>query len=99
MIPTKIFGTVIAFLPAATAVLEGADASKLGEYGLFGIILGWFMFRHDKRLAAIEHRMTGLNRTMLVEILSRPSTNPHTRRVALEELRKVDPSLAESHDA
>lgn len=90
----KILGSCIAFLPAVSTFLEGADLETLSRYGLLGLVLAWFMVKADGRLAKIEHRLGGLSRTQLIEIMSRSTTTPHVRRIALQELRRSDPSTA-----
>jgi hypothetical protein len=86
---------ILGMLPLFTALVEGLDPDSVARYGLLGAVLGWFMLRADKRLAGIEHKMGGLQRTMLLEILSRPTTSVRARQLCQEELRKVAPELAE----
>lgn len=85
----------MAFVPLAVSMAEIADPALVEKYGILGLVLAWFMLRADKRLAGIEHKIGGLNRTMLIEILSRPSTGEKARQACREELRKVDPRLAD----
>lgn len=65
----------------------------LARYGLLGIVLGWFMLRTDKRLAGIEHKLTGLHRTMLIELLTRPNLPIAARSEVRRELRKSAPDV------
>jgi len=92
-------GSILAsFIPVVIATLEGADPESIAKYGVLGAVLAWFMFRADKRLGGIEHKMVGLNRTMLIEIMSRPGTSPAAQKLCREELRKVAPELSASID-
>lgn len=43
-------------------------AAELAKLGILGIMLGWFMFRIEKKFSAIDD----LSRTILLDILSRP---------------------------
>lgn len=93
-------GRIIAsFIPVVSAMVEGADPESIARYGILGAVLAWFMFRADKRLGGIEHKMTGLNRTLLIEILSRPGTSGIAKRAVREELRRVAPDLALDEEA
>jgi hypothetical protein len=86
---------LLAFVPVLSQLGEGADVEALAKYGLLGVVLAWFMIKADKRLGGIEHKMVGLNRTMLIEILSRPTTSERSKQLCRDELRKIDPSLAD----
>ena len=92
------FSVFLAFVPFVAALAEGVDVELMTRYGLLGIVLGWFMLRADKRLAGIEHKMGGLNRTMLIEILSRENVSKQAKAECRRELRKVAPDLAEEID-
>lgn len=92
-----VLSTVIGFVPFAAALLDKVEPDSLARYGLLGVVLWWFMLKADKRLAGIEHKMEGLNRTMLIEILSRSGTSLAARQMAVKELRKIDPALADEN--
>lgn len=86
---------ILAASPFLVGIIEQASPDALARYGLFGIVLAWFMFRAEKRLSGIEHKMGGLNKTMLIEIMSRPTTSVRAQRLCKDELRKIDPMLAQ----
>ena len=60
------------------------------EYGLAGCIIFYLMHFIDKRLGRIEHRLSGLQRTMLIELLSRDSISIQAKAMAREELSKIN---------
>ena len=62
----------------------------LYTYGPMGIFAAYFMLKIDPRLASIEHKMVGLNRTMLIELLSRESISVAAKAAAREELEKLN---------
>jgi len=77
------------------AVLGQADGlEKVAGYGLLTGILAWFMRSADQRLRAIEHNLNGMRRTILIDVLAR-SSDSAVRRAVREELRRVDPDLAD----
>ncbi len=84
---------VLAFVPALAELVGPVEPETFARYGLLGAVLAWFMVRADKRLGGIEHKMAGLNRTMLIEILSRPSTTERAKQACRDELRRVAPDL------
>ncbi len=66
------------------------------RYGLLGVIIGWVLLKVDKRLDSIEkaiqgnsHKITGLNRVLLLEMLSRDNLSIQTKVLAREELAKA----------
>lgn len=85
-----------AFIPAVAQLAAKSDnLEPFAQYGLLGLILAWFMMKADKRLGGIEAKMVGLNRTMLIEVLSRPTTTERGKKMCREELRKIDPALVD----
>ena len=85
---------LLAAVPFVSGLIAQVEAESLARYGILGCVLAWFMFRADKRLGGIEHKMAGLNRTMLIEILSRPTTSEKAKQMCRDELKKVAPDLA-----
>ena len=94
MIPTPVI-SLIALLPAASAFMEGLDPDTVARYGLLGLVLGWFMLKADKRLSGIESKMEGIQRTMLLDILSRPATSDRAKLECERELRRIAPELVD----
>ena len=95
----NIASYIMAFIPFLSQLGDKLDPEQITRYGLLGCVLAWFMFRADRRLAGIEHKMGGLNRTMLIEILSRPTTSERAKIECRNELRKVAPNLADELDS
>lgn len=95
-------------LIAQTLAQMASDAQPLAQYGLTGVILGWFMYMATKVPAAIHkasseatekmqaemksvaHRVDGLTRAMLMDLVSRDSTGVQTKAKAREEIAKIE---------
>lgn len=72
------------------------NATALYTYGPMGIILGWFMWRGEKlagEVRGLAHRIDGLTRALLVDMLNRENSGPATRRYAEEALAKINARL------
>lgn len=73
-----------------------ANAPALYTYGPMGVILGWFMWRGEKlagEVRSLAHRIDGLTRALLVDMMNRDSTGPAARRYAEEALAKISARL------
>lgn len=74
-------------------VNEMAGANPvLFTYGPMGVILAWFMWRGEKficELKVLSHRMDGLTRAQLMDLVNRDSCGPQTKKVAEEMLAKI----------
>ncbi len=88
----------VAFSPLIGVALEAAEPETIARYGLAGAVIYFLMVKADKRLSGIEHKIVGVNRALLIELLSRPGTTPQGRRAAREELKKIDPGFVEDGD-
>lgn len=91
---THLFAVFVGLAPLLASVAEGVDFDRLTVNSLLGLVLSWFMLRAEKHLSGIKHQMAGLNRTMLIEVLSRPGISDRARREARRELNKEAPELA-----
>ena len=66
--------------------------SPLYTYGPLGIFCAWLMWRGERvydGLNKLSHRIDGLTRAMLVDVLSR-DTGPTTHKTAQEMLSKIE---------
>ena len=90
-------GTIylVASVPFLTAILAQAEVQAVAQYGVLGAVLAWFMLRSEKLLTRIEHKIVGMNKTMLIWLLEAPATSQTAKRMCREELRKLDPHLAD----
>jgi len=89
--------------PEILAQLE--DYKPLLNYGLAGVFMAWLMWRVDGRLMSIEkainhnsHKMTGITRAMLIELVGRETTSVAAKAAAREELARFSPPPQESTD-
>lgn len=98
----QVLNALLPLVPFAAEVLTNAGAESLAKYGLLGAVLAWFMVRNEKsqdrvvvHLEKLEHKMSGLSRTMLIEILSREGLSERAKRACHTELQRVAPDLAD----
>jgi len=78
-------------LAQAADVIPGPTA--LYTYGPMGIVLGWFMWRAEKifsKISDLGHRIDGLTKAMLMDLISRDNIGPHTKQLAREALAKIE---------
>ncbi len=75
-----------------------ADYQPFAQFGLNGIMLGFFMYLMKdmpKDIRTLAHRVDGLTRALLVDMAERDSCGTHTKRYAREEIAKIDSRLAD----
>lgn len=71
--------------------------SVLISYGPMGIILGWFMLRGERlvvEIRSLSHRIDGLTRALLMDMVSRDNVGLATKAAAREEIAKIEARLA-----
>ncbi len=69
------------------------DNPVLIAYGPLGVICGWFMVRFEKifgELRGLNHKIEGLTRAMLVDLLERESVGRKAKDYAREAIAKID---------
>ena len=75
-------------------IAELAESQPLlFAYGPLGIILAWFMLRAEKGFAKIgdlAHRIDGLTKALLVDMIERDSIGSTTRKYAVETIKRID---------
>lgn len=67
------------------------------NYGPLGIVLMWFMLRFEKlvvEIRSLSHRLDGLTKALLMDLVSRDSTGPATRAQAQQEIAKIEARVA-----
>lgn len=70
----------------------------LFTYGPMGVVLGWFMWRGEKlaiKIVDLSHRIDGLTKALLVDMVERESAGTHVRQYAEETIRKIDARSAQ----
>ena len=91
-LPILLAGLLIPFtLGQAAPALNAANA--LWIYGPMYAMLGWFMLRGERIMSEIRvlsHRIDGLTKAMLVDVLSRENAGSQTRQTAQEMLAKIN---------
>lgn len=76
-----------------------ASTDPLGlllAYGPMGVILAWFMVRGEKlviEIRSLSHRIDGLTRALLMDLVSRDSVGIQTKAQARAEIAKIDARL------
>jgi hypothetical protein len=69
------------------------SAPALYTYGPMGVILAWFMWRGEKlstEVRSLAHRIDGLTRALLVDMMNRETTGPTARRYAAEAIAQIE---------
>jgi hypothetical protein len=77
-------------LDQAAAIDPG---SILISYGPMGVILGWFMLRAEKlvvEIRSLSHRIDGLTKALLMDLVSRDSVGIQTKTQARAEIAKIE---------
>lgn len=75
------------------AQIEGGIIKELFNYGIAGIVIGYFMWRDKSigpKLETLSHRIDGLMRAMLIDVMSRDSSGEQARRFAQEMMAKIE---------
>lgn len=65
----------------------------LFAYGPMGVMLAWFMFRAEAvrmDLKDVAHRVDGLTKALLVDMVERESSGDAAKRFAREAIAKID---------
>lgn len=73
-----------------------SEMNPLAQFGLLGIVLGYFMYQGTKLTAEIRglaHRIDGMTRALLMDMISRDSVGPATRAQAQAEIAKIEARL------
>lgn len=84
---------------ALTSMPEPAAA--LFAYGPMGVMLCWFMLRAEKvfsRISDLGHRIDGLTKALLVDMVDRESAGEHVRQFAKEAIAKIDARASKEKD-
>lgn len=67
------------------------------NYGPLGVMLAWFMLRFEKlvvEIRSLSHRLDGLTKALLMDLVSRDSTGPATRAQAQQEIAKIEARIS-----
>lgn len=70
-----------------------AAENPLMAFGPLGIICCWFMWRGEKvasRIGDLAHRIDGLTKALLVDMVNRENVGPQTKHYASEAIAKID---------
>ena len=84
--------TFAAMISAIVGQLTENSAS-LYTYGPMGVVLGWFMWRGEKlvgEIRSLAHRIDGLTRAMLMDMVNRDTCGDQAKRMAQEEIAKIE---------
>lgn len=81
-------------------MIPGAEANLtavLLTYGPLGVVLAWFMLRGEaklekviERLDLLGHKITGVTKAMLVDVLSREPVDSKARHIAQMMLAEME---------
>lgn len=65
-------------------------APFVAQIGFPSVVAVLMLTRFDSRLGSIEHRLVGVQRTLLIELLSRETISLQAKTMARQELEKLD---------
>lgn len=72
---------------------ELSGSTILFAYGPMGVFCAFFMWLSPKMLGEIRnlsHRIDGMTKAMLADLISRDNSGPHTQKFAREMLAKLE---------
>jgi hypothetical protein len=79
---------------------QALDSSPiLLAYGPMGLMLAWFMLRGEKlasKVVDLAHRIDGLTKALLVDMVDRDTAGPHVKQYAKETIAKIDARNSQS---
>lgn len=83
-------------------ISQFSDAAPvLLTYGPLGVMVCWFMLKGDQfvtkfgtQIADLAHRVDGLTKALLMDMLERDSSGHNTKRIASEAIAKIDARAA-----
>lgn len=78
------------------AQVSAEQGGVLLTYGPMGVVLAWFMWRGEKlsgEIRSLAHRIDGLTRALLMDLVNRDSAGPATKAAAQAEITKIEARL------
>lgn len=80
-------GGAVSQIPSA---VPSFNIDGIAQYGILGIVLGWFMFRVEKRLDRQTEVFNDLAKSIIIETLSRENITEEVRRQAQAVLDRTN---------
>jgi hypothetical protein len=87
----------MSFALDALAQLGSEYQQPLLTYGPLGVMTLWFMLRGEKiangvisELRDLSHRMDGITRAMLADVLTREGANEYAKKFVADQLAKIE---------
>ncbi len=69
-----------------------AEMNPLAQFGLLGVVLGYFMYQGTKlasEIRGLAHRIDGMTKALLMDLISRDSVGPHAKAEAQQAIAKI----------
>ena len=76
-----------------------SENSMLIQYGGLGCVLVWFMVRGERvfsKLSDLSHRIDGLTKALLVDMIEKDHTSISVKKYAKETIARIDARAATS---
>lgn len=89
LIPITV-GAVITLLANVAGSVGGAVYEPIVNIAGIGAVLGWFMFRNEPRMRAIEAAIDRSSRVQLAMLLLLPNLNDSSRKAAQEMVDEIE---------
>lgn len=74
-------------------IAQVAADNPLTSFGLAGIVIAWLFWFFDKlrgEIKMLAHRIDGMTRALLIDIISRDGIGVHAKVMAQQELEKIE---------
>lgn len=75
---------------AQAQVPELNMTTALVIYGPMGGMIAWFMLRAERSLRTLSHRIDGMTRALLVDVISRDTAGVHAKNSARQMLAEIE---------
>lgn len=69
-----------------------SELNPLAQFGLLGIVLGYFMFQGTRlagEIRGLAHRIDGMTKALLMDLISRDGVGPHAKAEAQKAIAKI----------
>ncbi len=69
-----------------------SEMNPLAQFGLLGVVLGYFMYqgyRLPAEIRSLAHRIDGMTKALLMDLISRDGVGPHAREEARKAIAKI----------
>ena len=69
-----------------------AEMNPLAQFGLLGVVLGYFMYQGTKlagEIRMLAHRIDGMTKALLMDMITREGVGQHAKSEAQQAIAKI----------